>query len=99
MATDALHMKVFISWSGDRSRAVADTLRVWLKDVIQAVDPWISGSNIEKGTRGGLEITKELEESLVGIFALLGKTCLHLGCCLRQKQSRSTVKLVMSVPT
>ncbi len=49
---------------------MADTLRVWLKDVIQAVDPWISGSNIEKGTRGGLEITKELEESLVGIFCL-----------------------------
>ena len=70
MAAEALHMKVFISWSGDRSRAVADTLRVWLKDVIQAVDPWISGSNIEKGTRGGLEITKELEGPLVGIFCL-----------------------------
>ncbi|MAM66320.1 MAG: hypothetical protein CL702_08060 [Chloroflexi bacterium] len=66
-------MKVFISWSGDRSRAVADTLRVWLKDVIQAVDPWISGSNIEKGTRGGLEITKELEDSLVGILPNSGK--------------------------
>ena len=63
-------MKVFISWSGERSKVVADTLRVWLKDVIQNLDPWVSGSDIEKGTRGGPAITRELEESQVGIFCL-----------------------------
>ena len=63
-------MKVFISWSGERSKVVADTLRVWLKDVIQALYPWISGSDIEKGTWGGLEIAKELYESRVGIFCV-----------------------------
>src|SRR5918996_3999019 len=36
-------MKVFISWSGARSQAGAQTLRRWLKHVIQALDPWISG--------------------------------------------------------
>ena len=41
-------MKVFLSWSGDRSKAVAEELGAWLAQVIQAVDPWIS-SGIEKG--------------------------------------------------
>ena len=45
-------MKVFIiSWSWPRSQAVAETLRTWLKDVSQAVDPWISSENIRKGKR------------------------------------------------
>jgi hypothetical protein len=32
-------MKIFISWSGDRSHKVAELLNEWLKCVIQAADP------------------------------------------------------------
>ena len=31
-------MKVFLSWSGDRSKAVAEGLGAWLSKVIQAVE-------------------------------------------------------------
>jgi len=41
-------MKVFISWSGQRSAAVADALRYWLPKVIQALEPWMSADDIEK---------------------------------------------------
>jgi hypothetical protein len=62
-------MKVFLSWSGARSKAMAEALRDWLPMVIQAVDPWMS-PDIEKGRRWNNEIAKQLEESHVGIFCL-----------------------------
>src|SRR5688572_19220319 len=62
-------MEVFLSWSGERSKAVAETLSVWLGQVIQAVDPWIS-SDIEKGARWNPEIAARLEQSRVGIICL-----------------------------
>lgn len=43
-------MKVFLSWSGERSRLVATALHEWLPQVINAVEPFIS-SNIDAGAR------------------------------------------------
>lgn len=62
-------MKVFLSWSGDRSKAVAEALGAWLAQVIQAVEPWIS-SGIEKGARWQSEIAERLDEAKVGIVCL-----------------------------
>jgi len=62
-------VKVFLSWSGDRSKAVAETLGTWLAQVIQAVEPWMS-SGIEKGTRWQSEIADHLDEAKVGIVCL-----------------------------
>lgn len=62
-------MKVFISWSGARSKAVAQVLGAWLMQVIQAVEPWMS-SEIGKGARWSPEIAAKLEESKVGIICL-----------------------------
>ncbi len=44
-------MKLFISWSGARSEYIAEVLREWLPNVIQAVCPWMSASDIDKGSR------------------------------------------------
>lgn len=32
-------MKVFICWSEERSKKIAEELRTWLKTVIQQIDP------------------------------------------------------------
>ncbi|HEV2880553.1 MAG TPA: TIR domain-containing protein [Pyrinomonadaceae bacterium] len=73
-------MLVFISWSGQRSKAVAEALETWLAQVIQAVEPWIS-QDIDKGLRWGAEIADRLERSKVGIICLtksnLGARWIH----------------------
>jgi hypothetical protein len=61
-------MKVFISWSGDRSKAVAEALRRWFPSVLQAVRPYFSPDDIAKGARWSPEISKELEASRVGLL-------------------------------
>lgn len=63
-------MKVFLSWSGERSRAVASALETWLPMVLQAVIPWRSGSGIEPGTRWSGEVSRALQEARVGIICL-----------------------------
>ena len=63
-------MKVFISWSGETSRLVASTLRDWLPNVIQAVDPWMSSSDIDKGARWATEISNQLAYSEFSLICL-----------------------------
>jgi hypothetical protein len=61
---------VFISWSGERSRIVAQKLREWLPRVVQSAKPWMSEADIEKGSRGLNELTKALSATTVGITCL-----------------------------
>lgn len=63
-------MKVFMSWSGNRSRAVAQLLGDWLQDVIQAVKPWISTEGIEQGEQWFSRIGSNLGEVNIGIVCL-----------------------------
>src|SRR6267154_4034636 len=61
---------VFISWSGKRSLGVAKKLRNWPPTVVQAARPWMSDTDIEKGTRGLNEIANALNGIKVGIVCL-----------------------------
>jgi len=61
---------VFISWSGQRSKVVAETLRDWLPLVLQAVKPWMSDADIDKGSRGLDEVGRALEGMKIGIICL-----------------------------
>lgn len=63
-------MKVFISWSGDRSRQVAEALRIWLPRVIQTVKPWMSDSDIAAGSRWLAEVSNVLDETSIGIICV-----------------------------
>ncbi|WCH92723.1 TIR domain-containing protein [Streptomyces moderatus] len=63
-------MKVFLSWSGERSKKMAEALKAWLPDVLQAVRPWISSQDISKGSRGLRDIAGELAESHFGIICV-----------------------------
>ncbi len=62
--------KVFISWSGELSRILAEALREWLPSALQYVKPYFSPEDIEKGTKWNTEIAKELELADIGIICL-----------------------------
>ncbi|QDU11294.1 toll/interleukin-1 receptor domain-containing protein [Gimesia aquarii] len=63
-------MKVFISWSGNRSRAVAEMLKTWIKCVLQATRPWLSTRDIDRGALWFSEIHDQLKDTAVGIVCL-----------------------------
>jgi len=63
-------MKIFISWSGERSEALAKALREWLPLVLHYVEPWLSQSDIQAGERWSIEIAKELENSRFGVICV-----------------------------
>ncbi len=62
-------MRVFLSWSGERSRLVATALRKWLPMVLNNVSPFVS-SDINAGTRWLIEIATELESTDFGIICV-----------------------------
>ena len=63
-------MKVFLSWSGPRSKAVAELLNDWLRCVLQACKPWISSRDIDRGALWFSEITNQLSGTDIGIVCL-----------------------------
>ena len=63
-------MKIFISWSGKLSQELGNALKEWIPDVLQAVHPYFTPEDIQKGERWSSEIAKELEESMFGIFCV-----------------------------
>ncbi len=63
-------MKVFISWSGTRSKVVANILSDWIKCVLQATRPWISTRDIDRGALWFSEISDQLKDTTVGIVCL-----------------------------
>jgi DNA-binding transcriptional MerR regulator len=61
---------VFISWSGDRSKKIAETLKTWIKRVIQSVEPFVSSQDISKGARWSTDVAKELQDTNFGILCV-----------------------------
>jgi hypothetical protein len=62
-------MKVFLSWSKDRSRLVAEALAEWLQEVVQSIDPFFS-PELPKGTTWLPELMEELNTSRAGIVCV-----------------------------
>lgn len=63
-------MNIFISWSKELSHQCAEAVRVWIKCTLQASEPWISSSDIDKGSTWFSEISNQLQDTKVGIVCL-----------------------------
>lgn len=63
-------MRIFISWSGERAEKVAMALGSFLGDVLPPVQPFVSSSDIEKGSRWNNEIARNLDLAGFGIVCV-----------------------------
>lgn len=63
-------MEVFISWSGNRSKALAYELSKWLRHVIHYIRPWMSDRELDKGDRWWQVIGNKLSECQIGIICV-----------------------------
>lgn len=70
MAVETQKLKVFISWAGERANAIATGFNEYLLDVVNAVQPFMSSKNIDKGTRWSDVLNSSLQESSCAIVCL-----------------------------
>jgi hypothetical protein len=68
-AADNSSENVFLTWSGPRSKDVAEALKKWLPGVVQHCQPWMS-KDIQAGKRWRSEIKERLNSISVGILCL-----------------------------
>lgn len=63
-------MKLFISWSGEVSQGVAGVIREYLPCIIQGLEVFMSKHDLESGSRWGVQLAKELDNSNFGLICL-----------------------------
>lgn len=56
-------MRVFLSWSGEQSRLLAEALSAWLPNVHQQIEIFFSPNDIEKGAKWANEIEAQLRDT------------------------------------
>src|SRR5438067_2326988 len=65
-----LTLNVFLSWSGDRAKVVAEMLRGWIPELIQGVECFVSSQDIASGDNWGSVLEQHLDQSEFGIICL-----------------------------
>lgn len=60
-------MRVFVSWSGSESRAVANILHHWLPNILQDVSVYVSAQDIASGERWAHSVNENLQDHNFGI--------------------------------
>jgi hypothetical protein len=91
-------MRVFISWSGPRSRKVAEFLFGWLRKLPLAVSPWVSKEAINPGTRWEKELSEALEETRFGILCLTPENQLEPWICFEAGALAKTIEKTHVIP-
>src|SRR4051794_40310774 len=96
-------MKLFISWSGPRSRLVASALRTALEVVFDGVEPWMSQTDLEPGARWAQVLGKELENTDFGIICVSSDNVnsswlnFEAGCLAKQTDSSRVVPFLIDL--
>ncbi len=60
-------MKIFVCWSGEKSRMVAELFRGWIQNVIQGTDVFLSTQSIEGGALWASEVADNIRDRNFGV--------------------------------
>jgi hypothetical protein len=63
-------LQIFISWSGEKSKGIAQALHKWLPEVLAHSEAWMSDTDILKGTDWRQKVKQSLEQSSIGVLCL-----------------------------
>ncbi len=63
-------LKIFLSWSGVRSKKTAEILKKYLPRFLHQIEPWMSSKDIYKGDRWAIEIGDNLDSHQIGIICI-----------------------------
>ncbi len=63
-------MRVFLSWSGKRSKKVARKLRGWLPKMFRNLEIWMSDRDIRIGERWSPELLRQIDRAQFAILCL-----------------------------
>jgi hypothetical protein len=89
-------MKIFVSWSGEKSKSVASALKEWLPDLVQHVEVFMSEHDLDAGSRWSTELSSRLEACTFGIICVTAENIsapwlLFEAGCLDKSVNRSRV--------
>lgn len=96
-------MKIFISWSGPRSRAVAQVMRQWLSDVFQQAEPWMSEHDVDAGSRWSHQLSGMLEQCQLGIICVTPENqeapwlLFEAGCLAKAVQTSRVIPYIVGM--
>src|SRR5687768_6384719 len=65
MSPSVPKLRVFISWAGKQAEAIDKGFHEFLPDVVNLVEPFMSGSDIDKGSRWGDVLTGNLHARII----------------------------------
>jgi|HubBroStandDraft_4_1064222.scaffolds.fasta_scaffold135426_1 hypothetical protein len=71
-------LRVFISWAGDQAETLGKGFRDFLPDVVNGIEPFISASDIDKGTRWSDALKQNLQESPCAIVCVTPESLKHV---------------------
>jgi hypothetical protein len=63
-------VKIFVSWSGDRSKSLATLLKTWMPNVLATAEIWLSDVDIQKGVQWMNAITAAASTSDAGLVVI-----------------------------
>lgn len=91
-------MKVFVSWSGERSRTIADALKQWLRDIFPGLHVWMSSNDVQAGARWDAVLGGELETCNFGVVCLTPENLKSLWLTFEAGALSKAVKASRLVP-
>jgi hypothetical protein len=70
----ASSMKVFLGWSGSRSKALANVVGAFIEALVPGTTIFFSPSDIDKGSKWRGAVAQELQDSDVGLWCLTSRS-------------------------